>query len=173
MVRRPPDTDSFDAPPPSLLVIDGSNVYASRPDGWWKDRADAARRLAARLQTLFIATGERAILIFDPLPRGTGTPSSTSHVEIRIAADRGRNAADDAIVTLVRELGPAQRLTVITSDRRLRERVAALDTPTQSSGTLLRRLEEAEQNRKPERPAPPISYRRSHARSRPSRQLDR
>ena len=169
MTPRPPETDPFDAPLPSLLVIDGSNVYASRPDGWWKDRADAARRLAARLQALFVASGERAILVFDPLPRGAGTPSSTSHVETRIAAHSGRDAADDTIVALVRELGPAHRLTVITSDHRLRERVAALDTPTQSSGTLLRRLEAAEQHLKPGRPTPSATTRRPHARSRPSR----
>ncbi len=173
MNPRPPETDPFDAPLPSLLVIDGSNVYASRPDGWWKDRADAARRLAARLQALFVASDERAILVFDPLPRGAGTPSSTSHVEIRIATHRGRDAADDTIVALVRELGPAHRLTVITSDHRLRQRVAALDTQTQSSGTLLRRIEAAEQHQKPGRAAPLTIARRPRARPRPSRRPDR
>ena len=28
-----------------VLVVDGANVVGSRPDGWWKDRAGAARRL--------------------------------------------------------------------------------------------------------------------------------
>ena len=32
-----------------LLVVDGANVVGSRPDGWWKDRAGAARRLHERL----------------------------------------------------------------------------------------------------------------------------
>ncbi|MET1154451.1 NUDIX domain-containing protein, partial [Arthrobacter sp.] len=34
---------------PPLLVIDAANVVGSRPDGWWKDRAGAARRLLASL----------------------------------------------------------------------------------------------------------------------------
>jgi hypothetical protein len=28
-----------------MIVVDGNNVMGSRPDGWWKDRAGAARRL--------------------------------------------------------------------------------------------------------------------------------
>ena len=32
-------------PARSVLVVDGANVVGSVPDGWWKDRAGAARRL--------------------------------------------------------------------------------------------------------------------------------
>ena len=32
-----------------MLVVDGNNVMGSRPDGWWKDRAGATRRLVERL----------------------------------------------------------------------------------------------------------------------------
>lgn len=32
-----------------LIVVDGANVVGSRPDGWWRDRGAAARRLADRL----------------------------------------------------------------------------------------------------------------------------
>lgn len=35
--------------PGPLVVVDGNNVMGSRPDGWWKDRAGAARRLVAQL----------------------------------------------------------------------------------------------------------------------------
>ena len=31
------------------VVVDGANVVGSRPDGWWHDRAGAARRLAGQL----------------------------------------------------------------------------------------------------------------------------
>ena len=33
-------------------VVDASNVIGSRPDGWWRDRAGAARRLVAALDAL-------------------------------------------------------------------------------------------------------------------------
>jgi 8-oxo-dGTP diphosphatase len=35
-----------------VLVIDAANVVGSRPDGWWRDRAGATARLAARLAGL-------------------------------------------------------------------------------------------------------------------------
>jgi hypothetical protein len=34
----------------SVLVVDAANVVGSRPDGWWKDRPGAARRLHEELQ---------------------------------------------------------------------------------------------------------------------------
>ena len=36
-------------PPRSVLVVDAANVVGSVPDGWWKDRPGAARRLHERL----------------------------------------------------------------------------------------------------------------------------
>jgi 8-oxo-dGTP pyrophosphatase MutT (NUDIX family) len=37
---------------PLTLVVDAANVVGSRPDGWWKDRAGAARRLVDDLVPL-------------------------------------------------------------------------------------------------------------------------
>jgi 8-oxo-dGTP diphosphatase len=38
--------------PPLTIVVDGANVVGSRPDGWWRDRAGAARRLRDQLAGL-------------------------------------------------------------------------------------------------------------------------
>ena len=35
-----------------LVVVDGANVVGSVPDGWWRDRAGAARRLRDALSTV-------------------------------------------------------------------------------------------------------------------------
>ena len=35
----------------TVLVVDAANVVGSRPDGWWRDRPGAARRLHERLLT--------------------------------------------------------------------------------------------------------------------------
>ena len=40
-------------------VVDASNVIGSRPDGWWRDRAGAARRLVAALDDLAERTRRR------------------------------------------------------------------------------------------------------------------
>jgi 8-oxo-dGTP pyrophosphatase MutT (NUDIX family) len=41
-----------EALPPVTIVVDGANVVGSRPDGWWRDRAGAARRLRDQLSGL-------------------------------------------------------------------------------------------------------------------------
>ena len=62
----------------SVLIVDAANVVGSVPDGWWKDRAGAARRLherllvqgfdelATRMQTALarsVACGGRAMML--------------------------------------------------------------------------------------------------------------
>ncbi len=39
---------------PVSIIVDGANVVGSRPDGWWRDRAGAAARLAGRLAPLAV-----------------------------------------------------------------------------------------------------------------------
>jgi predicted RNA-binding protein with PIN domain len=99
------------------VVVDGNNVIGTVPDGWWRDRPAAARRLLARLQCLHAHTGDRILLVLDlvdpELPEG-----EHSGVAVYYATRRGRNAADDRIRELVGELDePA--LEVVTSDRAL------------------------------------------------------
>ena len=37
---------------PLTIIVDAANVMGSRPDGWWRDRAGAARRLRDQLEVL-------------------------------------------------------------------------------------------------------------------------
>ena len=102
---------------PVTVVVDGNNVVGTVPDGWWRDRRAAARRLLARLQCLQARTGNELILVLDvldhELPEG-----DHSGVVVRYATRRGPNAADDRIRELVAELD-GRRLEVVTSDRAL------------------------------------------------------
>ena len=65
-----------------VLVVDGANVVGARPDGWWKDRAGAARRLHERLVTADL-DGDIVLVLEGAAKAGvrsvvTGTsPSST------------------------------------------------------------------------------------------------
>jgi predicted RNA-binding protein with PIN domain len=102
-----------------LVVVDGNNVMGSRPDGWWKDRAGATRRLVAQLGDWAASNNRDVLVVFDGAePDGLEAPE---RVEVRFARRRGRNAADDDIAAFVadREV-PA---TVVTSDRELARRV--------------------------------------------------
>jgi predicted RNA-binding protein with PIN domain len=105
-------------------LIDGNNVYGSRPDGWWNDRSKAAERLAQHVAEWCRTHDADVTVVFDgPVAEST---SSLAGGNLRIveAPRRGRNAADDHIVELAEALQEApQTVTVVTSDRGLRARL--------------------------------------------------
>lgn len=123
------------------LVVDGMNVIGTRPDGWWRDRPGAARRLLARLQALHRAAGDPVTLVLDgrPLPDvGEGTHGG---VQVLYARRAGRDAADDRIVELLGDLETVADVSVVTSDRGLRTRAQQLGVPVTGAGSLLERLD--------------------------------
>jgi predicted RNA-binding protein with PIN domain len=96
------------------VIVDGNNVLGSRPDGWWRDRAGATRRLVERLG----AAGEELVVVFDgPRPPGLVAPPG---LDVRFAPN-----ADDMIAALVAAAPDAERVQVVTSDRGLARRVRA------------------------------------------------
>lgn len=113
---------------PLVLVVDAANVVGAVPDGWWKDRAAATARLAARLEPLIATTlsGEtttgvvcRIHLIIEGQARTATAPQSITTVT---AAASG----DDAVVATTERLsGTGSQPVVVTSDRELRDRVTA------------------------------------------------
>jgi predicted RNA-binding protein with PIN domain len=107
-----------------LVVVDAMNVIGSRPDGWWRDRPGAQRRLYRQLEELAPpdATGVVVVYEGEPLPDLGG-----GAVTVRWARRRGRDAADDRIVEEVAEARAAGHpVVVVTADRGLRDRVTAL-----------------------------------------------
>src|SRR5215217_1543776 len=82
-----------------MIVVDGNNVMGSRPDGWWKDRAGAARRLVEQLGAWAAQSGDDVLVVFDG-PRPPEMPAP-ERVEVRFARRRGPDAADDDIAALV------------------------------------------------------------------------
>src|SRR4051812_14450839 len=108
---------------PGCLVVDGMNVIGTRPDGWWRDRRGAQRRLVGRLAAL----GEPLTVVFDGREHDTSPPES---VDVRFARH-----ADDVIAELA---GPG--VVVVTSDRGLAERVRARGGEVESSKGFLERL---------------------------------
>jgi predicted RNA-binding protein with PIN domain len=105
------------------VIVDGNNLMGCRPDGWWRDREGAARRLVERLATWAAGTGAPVIVVFDGAP--PSSPISAPGVDVRFAARRGRDAADDVIAGLVARAVDPHALEVVTSDAGLRARVRA------------------------------------------------
>jgi predicted RNA-binding protein with PIN domain len=108
------------------LIVDGNNVIGSRPDGWWKDREGASRRLVGDLQRRAATTPDRIAVVLDgrPLP---GLPEGVhGGVLVAYARRAGRDAADDRIVEEVARDDDPASLVVVTSDRALAARVREL-----------------------------------------------
>jgi hypothetical protein len=110
---------------PTLLVVDAANVVGSVPDGWWRDREGAARRLrdalvAVARDGLAVAPPpvEVVLVVEGAARRLVGVPG------VRVVA--AERSGDDAIVALVRDRPAGQECLVVTGDRGLRERVMAL-----------------------------------------------
>jgi len=149
---------------PLSFVVDVANVMGSRPDGWWRDRAGAARRLRDQL-TVLAAGGVPALpeaMRAPPLERwfpdfvlvveGAARSIAATHAagsrgsrpaglpggegRVRVVAAPG--SGDDTIAELARDL-PGRRL-VVTADRQLRDRCTAAGASVTGPGWLLGQL---------------------------------
>ena len=108
---------------PPRLIIDGNNVIGARPDGWWRDRAAATRRLVEQLAEWTAESDGSVVVVFDGRrPEGFTAPGT---LEVVFAERAGRDAADDVIAALVANHPLPERLAVVTSDRGLAARVRA------------------------------------------------
>jgi 8-oxo-dGTP pyrophosphatase MutT (NUDIX family) len=148
-----------DALQPLTLVVDAANVMGSRPDGWWRDRPGAARRLRDQLDAL-AAEGVAGPLDSMRAPalerwfpevilvvEGKARPVAASHTagsapgdgpvspggRVRVVAAPG--SGDDTIASLAGDL--AGRRLVVTADRALRDRCVAAGASVAGPGWLL------------------------------------
>jgi predicted RNA-binding protein with PIN domain len=121
-------------------LVDGMNLIGSRPDRWWNDPDQAVRRLIDELDRYAAATGEDLAVVFDRRPRDL-RPGVHGAIQVGFASSHGRNAADHEIVRMVAADRDPAALRVVTSDRRLRERVTELGATVTSTGSFRRRLD--------------------------------
>jgi predicted RNA-binding protein with PIN domain len=117
--------------PTSRLIVDGMNVIGSRPDGWWRDRPRAMRRLVEALEG--VHDFDPVVVVLD----GNPFDLSSDRVEVLFATRRGPNAADDDIAAMA-EAGD----TVVTSDADLETRVRAKGATVLGAGAFRRRLDD-------------------------------
>jgi predicted RNA-binding protein with PIN domain len=114
-------------------LVDGMNVIGSRPDGWWRDRPGAMRRLVEELETL----GDEITVVLDGRPFDL----ESDRVEVIFASRQGANAADDDIVARVASDRDPSGLTVVTSDADLERRVKERGAAVEGGGAFRRRLD--------------------------------
>ena len=121
-----------------VLIVDGANVMGSRPDGWWRDRAGAARRLHEQLLAAVLPYDE-VVLILEGAAR-RGIPAGQDG---RVRTVHAPGSGDDAIVQAVMaqvDVDDGRGITVVTADRVLRDRVAAAGARSVSPSSLLDQL---------------------------------
>ncbi len=118
------------------VVVDGNNVMGSRPDGWWRNRAEAAGRLVADIAPVARSRGGDWTIVFD----GPGSPGLFPPQDRLAVVHTGhghRDGADDRIVDLVDALPDPATALVYTSDAGLRARVRALGARVAGARALL------------------------------------
>jgi len=127
-----------------LIVVDAANVVGSRPDGWWRDRAGAARRLLAEsagLHEQLPQPSEIVVVLEGAARAAVAGPEAPRFDGLRVVTAAG--SGDDAIVAVVTSAmstGDCATVTVVTADRGLRGRVEALGAHTVGSRWLLDRI---------------------------------
>ncbi len=145
----------------TVLVIDGANVVGSVPDGWWKDRAGAARRLHDRLMVADLSHDEVVLVLEgaakggvkvgrDGHPgvpakdcdggakRGRQNPSWGGGLVRVVHAPRDGDSEIERVTAAARESGEA--VTVVTADRVLQSRVQGLGAMAMGPAWLLDQL---------------------------------
>jgi hypothetical protein len=116
-----------------VLVVDGANVVGSRPDGWWKDRAGAARRLHETLLTADLPYDD-VVLVLEGAAKGGVPVGRDGHV----STVHARGSGDDEIVAQANR--PDDSVVVVTADRMLQSRVASVGASSLGPSWLLDHL---------------------------------
>lgn len=95
------------------------------------------RSLARALDRFAEATGDEVTVVFDKRADGL----DPSHVEVVFARWKGRNAADHEIEVMVDEDPAPSEISVVTSDKRLVDRVTEAGARVMPAGRFRKRLE--------------------------------
>ncbi|MFI6324648.1 NUDIX domain-containing protein [Nonomuraea sp. NPDC050556] len=125
---------------PGTLVLDIANIVGARAErGWWNDRLGAATRLLGEVagrgfdHPVLSEWFPRVVAVVEGQARGALAPDPVEVVD-------AEHSGDDAIVDVVRHARPWENVTVVTADRGLKERIAALGATTTGPRWLLAQL---------------------------------
>jgi hypothetical protein len=140
---------------PLTIIVDAANVMGSRPDGWWRDRAGAARRLIDEISELAMdgvvslpdSIGvpalerwfPRFVVVVEGAARtvaastaaastaAASTAAASTVAESQVLVVGARGSGDDEIVRQAAETAEtAGPCLVVTADRELRGRCEAV-----------------------------------------------
>lgn len=120
----------------TVLVVDGANVVGSRPDGWWKDRGGAARRLH---EGLLVADTPYDVIVL--VLEGAAKAGVKAGRDGHVRTVHARGSGDETIVDETRAAAErGDRVTVVTADRFLRARCEGAGALSMGPSWLLDQL---------------------------------
>ena len=119
-----------------VLVVDGANVVGSRPDGWWKDRAGAARRLHERLLVADTSYDDIVLVLEGAAKSGVRAGRDGHVLTVHAARDGDATIVEQASLAA----GRGSAVTVVTADRFLRARVEGVGAQAVGPSWLLDQL---------------------------------
>jgi hypothetical protein len=123
-----------------VLVVDAANVVGSRPTGWWRDRAGAARSFIEGMRAAVAAgrlTGPVTVVL-----EGKARAGAPGGTEDGVTVVHAGGSGDDALVDVVRHAAASddEKVVLVTADRGLRERAESLGAAVVGPKWLLERL---------------------------------
>jgi predicted RNA-binding protein with PIN domain len=116
-----------------VLVVDGANVVGSRPDGWWKDRAGAARRLHEQLAVTDLPYDAVVLVLEGAAKAGVAAGRDGDLVTVHAPRDGDSTITSEARTAVQR----GDAVTVVTADRLLQAAVHSVGATTMSPSWLL------------------------------------
>jgi hypothetical protein len=121
----------------SVLLVDGANVVGSRPTGWWRDRAGAARDLVERIRAATAAgrLSSPVVVVLEGRARQGSEEGVADGVEVVHAPGDG----DDTLASIAAEA--IEPVLLVSADRGLRERVRAAGADVVGPGWLWSRVD--------------------------------
>jgi hypothetical protein len=122
-----------------VLLVDAANVVGSRPTGWWRDRAGAARTFVEQLRAAARdgRIGPPVTVVLEGKARDGVDAGVSDGVTVLHAAGSG----DDALINVVEGAAPDEAVTLVTADRELRRRAEALGATVVGPRWLWERLD--------------------------------
>ena len=119
-----------------MVLVDAANVVGSRPTGWWRDRAKAARELveAVRIATTSGRLGQPVVIVLEGAARQGVEEGTSDGVTVVHAPGHG----DDTIVDLA--AAASKPVVLVSADRALGGRSRAVGAEVVGPSWLLDRL---------------------------------
>ena len=119
-----------------MLLVDAANVVGSRPTGWWRDRAKAAKELVARVRAAAVSSNlpTPVVVVLEGQAREGMEEGVDEGVEVVHAPGEG----DDTLAAIAE--AATEPVTLVSADRGLAERCRAVGAEVVDPGWLLERL---------------------------------